>query len=161
MFRLIRIQHIFAIKMKKIPKSLLILLILSSCISLKYYGKEINKYNITDYDKAMRNAFTNGNVKTKISGTILETCAKKGCWMSLSTDADTILVRFRNYSFFVPTDGVEGKKAIVEGDLFVDTISVEMQRHYAEDAGKLKQEVEKITAPKLGLSFTADGVIIQ
>ena len=147
--------------MKNFIKILSIVIILSSCASSKYYGKEINRNNIKNYNKVMLNALTSGSVKTKISGTILETCAKKGCWMSLSTDSDTILVRFRNYSFFVPTEGVEGKKAIIEGDLYVDTISVEMLRHYAEDAAKSKQEIEKITTPEIGFSFTADGVIIQ
>lgn len=80
--------------------------------------------------------------------------------MSMATNTDTVFVRFRNYGFFVPTNGVESKTAIVEGDLFVDTISVRMLRHYAKDAGKSQQEIEKITKPELGLSFTADGVII-
>ena len=74
--------------MKNFIKILSIVIILSSCASSKYYGKEINRNNIKNYDKVILNALTSGSVKTKISGTILETCAKKGCWMSLSTDSD-------------------------------------------------------------------------
>ena len=136
-------------------------LILTACGSEKYFGKKIDNNQVYTYESVMNEAFTNGSIYTKISGKILETCQKKGCWMSMATKTDTLLVRFRNYDFFVPTSGAEGKNAIVEGDLFVDTISVGLLRHYAEDAGKSQEEIEKITEPKLGLSFTADGVIIQ
>ena len=34
------------------------------------------------------------------------------------------------------------------------------QRHYAEDAGKSKEEIEKITEPKIAYTFLADGVLI-
>lgn len=144
-------------------KNVLILLIITNihgCSSIKYYGKKINNSEVFSYENVSEKAFENGSIKTKISGKILETCPKKGCWMSMVTNTDTVFVRFRNYGFFVPTNGVESKTAIVEGDLFVDTISVRMLRHYAKDAGKSQQEIEKITKPELGLSFTADGVII-
>ena len=141
--------------------SLIAILFLISCSSTKYYGDKINNSKVFTYENVSDRAFANGNIQTKISGKILETCPKKGCWMSMVTNTDTVFVRFRNYGFFVPTNGAEGKTAIVEGDLFVDTISVRMLRHYAKDAGKSKQEIDKITEPELGLSFTADGVIIQ
>lgn len=136
-------------------------LILTACSPEKYYGKKIDKSEVYSYESVMSKAYENGSVSTRISGKIIETCKKKGCWMSMATNTDTVLVRFRNYDFFVPTNGVEGKNVIVEGNLFVDTIPVGLLRHYAEDAGKSKEEVEKITEPKLGLSFTADGVLIQ
>tara|TARA_B100001287_G_C22686126_1_gene533763 strand:+ start:8575 stop:9018 length:444 start_codon:yes stop_codon:yes gene_type:complete len=147
--------------MKNLYIIILAILILSNCNSVKYYGEKINNSEVYSYESVMDKAFTNGSISTKISGTILETCPKKGCWMSMATKTDTVFVRFRNYGFFVPTNGAEGKTAIVEGDLFVDTISVRMLRHYAKDAGKSKLEIEKINEPELGLSFTADGVIIQ
>ena len=81
--------------------------------------------------------------------------------MTMATQTDTVFVRFRDYGFFVPTEGAEGKTAIVQGNLFVDTISVRMLQHYAKDAGKSKEAIAKITEPELGLSFTADGVIIK
>jgi hypothetical protein len=80
--------------------------------------------------------------------------------MNLKTDKDTVFVRFRDYAFFVPTDSVSGKTAIIEGDLFLDTISIEMLKHYAEDGGKSQEEISLITKPKHDLNFTADGVVI-
>tara|TARA_B100000989_G_scaffold278919_1_gene241102 strand:- start:2492 stop:2761 length:270 start_codon:yes stop_codon:yes gene_type:complete len=85
----------------------------------------------------------------------------KGCWMNMSVDNDTVLVRFKDYGFFVPKTGVKGSIAIVNGYLSVDTLSVAQLRHYAEDAGKNKNEIMKITSPKITLSFLADGVAIQ
>ena len=65
------------------------------------------------------------------------------------------------FGFFVPTSGVDGKTAIVEGELFLDTISVEMLKHYAEDAGKSADEIALITEPSYDVNFIADGVIIK
>ena len=131
------------------------------CSTLKYYGEKINSSEVQTFENVNDKAYSSGIISTKISGTIIETCPKKGCWMSMATNTDTLFVRFRNYGFFVPTNGVEGKTAIIEGDLFVDTISVKMLQHYAKDAGKSKEEIQKITEPQFGLAFTADGVIIR
>jgi hypothetical protein len=128
---------------------------------LTYYGKEISLENISIYESEKIKTLQNGLTKTKLSGEIIETCQKKGCWMSLKTESDTVFVRFRDYGFFVPTDSVSGKTAIIEGELFIDTISVKMLKHYAEDGGKSEEEIALITEPSYDLNFTADGVIIK
>jgi len=140
---------------------LVIGLILMGCKSMDFYGNKISETDVVNYEDVKQKAYDKGRIQTQISGTILETCPKKGCWMSMATESDTVFVRFRDYGFFVPTEGAEGKTAFIEGDLFVDTISVRMLQHYAKDAGKSKEEIAKITEPELGLSFTADGVIIK
>ena len=137
------------------------LLALAACKSYEHFGEKISIDNAVQYESVKDRAFKEGSIVTSIEGTILETCPKRGCWMTMATQTDTVFVRFRDYGFFVPTDGAEGKTAIVQGDLFVDTISVRMLQHYAKDAGKSKEEIAKITEPELGLSFTADGVIIK
>ena len=147
--------------MKSMNFLLLIGLILMGCKSMDFYGNKISEADVVKYEDVKQKAFDEGSIQTQISGTILETCPKKGCWMSMATESDTVFVRFRDYGFFVPTEGAEGKTAFIEGDLFVDTISVRMLQHYAKDAGKSKEEIAKITEPELGLSFTADGVIIK
>ena len=147
--------------MKSINFLLFIGLILMGCKSMDFYGNKISEADVVKYEDVKQKAFDEGSIQTQISGTILETCPKKGCWMSMATESDTVFVRFRDYGFFVPTEGAEGKTAFIEGDLFVDTISVRMLQHYAKDAGKSKEEIAKIIEPELGLSFTADGVIIK
>ena len=61
----------------------------------------------------------------------------------------------------MPKTGAEGKSAIINGKLSVDTLSVAQLRHYAEDAGKSKDEVLKIIKPEITISFLADGVVID
>ena len=39
-------------------------------------------------------------------------------------------------------------------------MSVDEQRHYAEDKGATKEEIEVITEPKRTFSFLADGVLL-
>ena len=125
-----------------------------------YYGEIITTENIVNYSEAKKLVADQGKISTKIQGTILETCAKKGCWIRLKADNDTLFVRFKDYGFFVPTSGVEGKTAILQGEATYETLEVEQVRHYAEDAGKSKEEIELITEPEYIFSFTASGVII-
>jgi hypothetical protein len=81
--------------------------------------------------------------------------------MQVKVESDTIQVMFKDYGFFVPKQGLENKTAIIEGFAKQDTISVEKLRHFAEDAGKSKTEINKIIAPKFKISFVANGVIIK
>ena len=81
--------------------------------------------------------------------------------MKMSIAQDTVLVRFKDYGFFVPKSGAEGKSAIVNGNISVDTLSVAQLRHYAEDAGKSIDEILSIVHPETTISFLADGVSIN
>lgn len=69
-------------------------------------------------------------------------------------------VSFKDYDFFVPKD-IEGKTVVFEGKAFSRVTPVKELKHYAEDAGKSKEEVAKITEPEKALVFVADGVIVK
>jgi len=60
----------------------------------------------------------------------------------------------------MPKD-IAGKEVIVNGLAFVEEMSVEDQRHYAEDGGKSEDEIAKITKPKKTFGFEADGVLLK
>ena len=120
----------------------------------KFYGE---KFDLKNVDNLLELSST----KVKVKGKILSTCPMKGCWMNMLVSNDTVLVRFKDYGFFVPKQGVDGSSAIVNGFLSIDTLSVAQLRHYAEDAGKKTEEIMKIKKPKITLSFLADGVAIQ
>jgi hypothetical protein len=81
--------------------------------------------------------------------------------MDVASGEDTVFVRFLDYGFFVPTEGAEGKRTVLQGEAFYDTLSVEALRHYAEDAGKSPEEIAAITEEELRLAFTATGVMIE
>ena len=126
-----------------------------------YYGDLINTSEIINISEVKNSISQNGKIETKIQGEILSTCAKKGCWMKLKTDEDTLMVRFKDYGFFVPKEGVEGRNAIIQGEAYYDTLTVELLQHYAQDAGKSEEEILSITEPEYNFLFEASGVIIQ
>jgi len=59
----------------------------------------------------------------------------------------------------MPKD-IAGEEVIVNGMAYIKEVSVDEQRHYAEDKGATKEEVEAITEPKRTYSFEADGVLL-
>ena len=126
-----------------------------------YYGDLINTSDIINISEVKNSISQNGKITTKMQGEILATCAKKGCWMKLKTEEDTLMVRFKDYSFFVPKEGVEGRNAIIQGEAYYDTLTVELLQHYAQDAGKSEDEILSITDPEYNFLFEASGVIIQ
>lgn len=102
------------------------------------------------------------SLKVKLRGTILETCKKKGCWMTLDLEnGEEMNVRFKDYGFFVPKEGVNGKKVIIDGYAFSDTTTVDHLRHLAEDAGKPDSVIAAIVEPEYGVNFEAIGVLIE
>jgi len=129
--------------------------------SEKYYGKEFSVLDIKDYKSNKQKFIADTENLIKIEGEILSSCPMKGCWMKIKSEDDTILVRFKDYGFFVPKDGIAGDKTIINGKLSVDTLSVALLRHYAEDAGKSSEEINEITEPEVSMTFLADGVLIR
>ena len=124
------------------------------------YGELFETSEIINYELE-RDNFLNSTSKVKIEGEILSSCPMKGCWMKISVEKDTVLVRFKDYGFFVPKNGIEGKSTIINGKLSVDTLSIAQLQHYAEDAGKSKEEIALISKPEITISFLADGVLIK
>ena len=100
-------------------------------------------------------------IDVKFASKINDVCSKKGCWMKLPLGDETeAMVRFKDYGFFMPLDS-KGREVIVNGKAFVKETSVKELQHYAEDAGKSKDEIAKITEPKVEFSFEADGVLMK
>ena len=142
-------------------KSLLVfftLLTSYSCnesITYVNYGDDINIDS--NYYEKIENNFE----ITNISGEIIDVCPKKGCWINVKVNTDTVFVKFKDYEFFVPKTGVEGKQILMSGKIFRDTISVERLRHYAEDAKKSKEEIELIKVPEYKINMIASAVAIR
>jgi len=125
------------------------------------FGAKISTDGALPIQEMVQKMGTQTKFETKVSGRIVECCQKKGCWMKLDKgDGSTMMVRFKDYDFFVPKDAA-GKTAIMDGFAFIDTISVEDRQHYAKDAGKSEDEIKLITEPELVLAYEATGVIIR
>ena len=125
------------------------------------YGESFDIAGINNYKVEKESLLNNPQDDTKLEGQILSTCPMKGCWMKIRAEEDTILVRFKDYGFFVPTDGVVGDRTIINGKLSIDTLSIDLLKHYAEDAGKPTEEINKIKDPEISMTFLAEGVMIK
>ena len=102
----------------------------------------------------------NNKFEGKVSGKVVEVCQEKGCWMKIERpNGENLMVKFKDYGFFMPKN-IVGKEVVLDGEATVKEVSVKQQRHYAEDAGKSKAEIEKIKEPKKELQFVAKGVLV-
>ncbi|MRG48555.1 DUF4920 domain-containing protein [Chitinophaga sp. SYP-B3965] len=124
------------------------------------YGKAINAeqaIQMTDLDQKLQ---SDTIYIGKVEGKVVEVCKKKGCFMKLErASGEAVMVKFTDYAFFMPQD-IVGKTVVIEGTAKVNETSVERLKHFAEDAGKSKKEIAKITAPKKDIVFVADGVVV-
>lgn len=136
----------------------------TSAITYASFGKEIQS-NDAIIAKSMATHYETmqegDSIDSKIKAKVVDVCQAKGCWMTLDLGNDKeVMVKFKDYGFFVPTD-ISGKEVIINGKAYVKEVSVDEQRHYAEDAGKSVEEVATIVAPKRTYSFEADGVLVS
>jgi hypothetical protein len=128
----------------------------------KAFGEKITTKDAVTYDAMLSklgNATKLDNVK--VTGTVEAVCKAKGCWMNISSDkgAPSMFVKFKDYAFFMPKD-IAGKKVVMLGNAFKETTTVEELRHFAEDEGKSKEDIAKITKPKEDIKFMATGVLV-
>lgn len=101
------------------------------------------------------------SINSKMLATVNKVCQSKGCWMTLNLgNNEEVMVKFKDYAIFMPKD-IAGKEVIINGKAYVKEVSVDEQRHYAEDEGKTAEEIASITEPKRTFSFEADGVLLK
>ena len=129
--------------------------------NVKSYGAAITADGAMDAKTFVKAMSQTDSMAVKVECEIITSCTKKGCWMTVKLpDGNDMMVRFKDYGFFVPTEGLEGKKAIIQGHAVKEVTDVAALKHYAEDAGKSPEEIAKITEPEHNLMFLADGVLI-
>ena len=128
---------------------------------ISYHGKKITENGAIPAVQLATKMGDKTQMPAKVEGTVESVCKVKGCWMKVKTgDGQTMRVTFKDYGFFVPKD-IVGKTVVVEGTAETTTTPVADLRHYAQDAGKSKEEIAKITEPEKELAFVADGVIVK
>ena len=73
-------------------------------------NKKFGDQNITEEGKVtgqelLNQLSENDSVQVKVEAVINSICQKKGCWMYVDLNEETeMLVRFKDYGFFVPMD---------------------------------------------------------
>ena len=132
-------------------------------IAYASFGEKIeadDAVSISEMSEKFKAMQVGDSVATKLVGKVNEVCQAKGCWMRVELGNDEeVMVKFKDYGFFMPKN-IAGKDVIMRGHAYVSEVSVEEQRHYAEDAGKSEEEIAAITEPKRTYSFMADGVLL-
>ncbi|WP_339611688.1 DUF4920 domain-containing protein [uncultured Planktosalinus sp.] len=132
-------------------------------ISFASFGESISQEEAISKEE-MATLFENlkpgDTVDVKFTSTVNEVCQSKGCWMKIDLGDQETMVRFKDYGFFMPKN-IAGEEVILEGKAYVEEMSVEEQRHYAEDADASDEEIAKIIEPKKTLSFEAKGVLLK
>lgn len=127
------------------------------------FGDKINDEGVlskAEIQEKYKNLKPGDTIAVKFKSEVKEVCQSKGCWMRMDMGEEETMVKFKDYGFFMPKN-IAGREVIVEGLAFIEEVSVEEQRHYAEDAGKKADEIAAITEPKRTLSFEANGVLIE
>ncbi|MBK0379396.1 DUF4920 domain-containing protein [Mucilaginibacter segetis] len=124
------------------------------------YGKIVTGDNALTTEQLNTTLATDSVYKGKITGTVVEVCKKKGCFMKIAQpDGSPIMVQFTDYAYFMPQN-IVGKTVVVEGAAKVKETPVERLKHYAADSGKSEEEIAAITVPKRDIAIMADGVLI-
>lgn len=126
------------------------------------FGQPITEQGAMSYDNLLAQMKDRDSLAVKVVGTVDAVCQAKGCWMTIvseQVDAESMMVKFKDYGFFVPKD-ISGRKVVMEGYAFREVTPVDELRHLAEDAGKSPEEIAKITSPKVELKFLASGVLL-
>lgn len=91
---------------------------------------------------------------------VVDVCQAKGCWMRLALpEGELVMVRFKDYGFFVPKD-IAGQEVVISGKAFISEVSEEERRHLGADAGKSEAEIRMIRGTAREPGFEAEGVRI-
>jgi hypothetical protein len=77
----------------------------------------------------------------------------------METAKGNVMVKMKDHAFFVPLD-LNGKEIVVDGVAKSTVTPVSELKHYAEDAGKSKEEIAKITDPKKEMVIQAKGILV-
>lgn len=125
------------------------------------FGKKISAKEAKDATSLSAKAVGSKEMNLKVIGEVESVCPMAGCWMKVKlANGETMRVTFKDYGFFVPKD-IAGQKVIFEGVAKQKVVSVSDQKHYAEDAGVSRAEIDKIDSDKVELTFVAEGVLVQ
>lgn len=125
------------------------------------YGANLEEKSVLGTAEMITAVETSGTFSGKVAGEIKEVCTKKGCWFTMDlANGEPMRVTFKDYGFFIPTNS-QGFPIILEGVATLTETDVETLKHFAEDQGKSKEEVDAITAPKREITFEATGVVIK
>jgi Domain of unknown function (DUF4920) len=99
-----------------------------------------------------------------MEGKIVAVCQESGCWADVELPAgQKIKVKFRDANdeeFFIDKNSKD-KIIDVNGEAYMDTLSVDDLKHFAKDAGKSDAEINAIKNFQVEPTFIANGAVLK
>ena len=123
------------------------------------FGAKTTVAGAVNIDDLSKKVTDKQETNVKVQGKVVEVCTQMGCWLKMETADGKIMVKMKDHSFFVPVD-LNGKEIVVDGTAKMTVTPVSELKHYAEDAGKSKEEVTAIKEPKTEIVIDAKGVLV-
>lgn len=124
-----------------------------------HFGEKVSKEGAFSVDELGNKMGKAASMEVKITGKVSEVCTKEGCWIRMSTKDGNMMVKMKDHKFLVPVS-LNGKEVVIAGVAEQKVTTVEQLRHYAEDAGKSKAEIEAIKTPKKEIVVQAKGLLV-
>ena len=123
------------------------------------FGAKVKSKGAVSPDQLVDLLGSKKEAEVKVQGKVAEVCKAEGCWLRMETANGTMLIKMKDHAFLVPLV-LNGKTIVAQGIATVKETSVEMLKHYAEDAGKTKAEIDAITEPKKEIVMQAKGILV-
>lgn len=123
------------------------------------FGEKTNIEGAVKPDELATILADKSTAEVKVQGKVAEVCKMEGCWLKMETSKGPMMIKMKDHSFMVPLT-ISGKTIVAQGIATFKETSLEMLRHYAEDAGKSKAEIAAIKAPKKEITMEAIGILV-
>ncbi len=123
------------------------------------FGEKITVDNAIPANDLVAKLQSTNTLDVKVTGKVVEVCKAEGCWLRMETANGSMMIKMKGHAFFVPLS-MNGKTIVVDGTATLKETSVAMLKHYAEDAGKSKAEIDAIKEPKKEITMQAKGILV-
>ena len=100
-----------------------------------------------------------------VAGTIVDVCAKRGCWMQLTTDykSEKVRIKVNDGEMVFPLDA-RGKKAAAKGEFKKLTLTLEQTKSYLQhiaEENKKSFDPASVKEPMVVYQVQATGAVIE
>ncbi len=126
------------------------------------FGQKItadNAITVEELFTLMKAKDANKETSVKLKGVVTEVCKMEGCWIKIQSPDGSMMVKMKDHAFLVPVI-LNGKTIVIDGVADEKLTTIAQLRHFAEDAGKSKAEIAKITEPKREILVQAKGILV-
>ncbi|MBI3189685.1 MAG: DUF4920 domain-containing protein [Ignavibacteriales bacterium] len=133
--------------------------------SAKKYGKTLTLKKVTKISTILEKPEKYNGKKVLVEGTIVEVCAKRGCWIEIASDKEFESIRFKveDGVMTFPIDA-KGKKVKAEGTFSMEVVSkeelIEQGKKHAKESGE-KFDPATITEEKTYIQIDGIGAEVK